>query len=159
MTGLLIRWLVLTVAVWASSLMPGIWYDDFSSIVIAALFLGILNALVKPILILVALPMVVISLGLFLFVINALLVWVLGADPLHLVPGFHVAGFWPAMGGSLIISLVTVFLGKRVARPRVQTSRQNGESVASGFGRTGHSAPPPGRGPIIDVEPIEEKEI
>ena len=159
MAGLLIRWIVLTVAVWASCLMPGIWYDDFSSLVIAALFLGILNALVKPILILVALPIVVISLGLFLFVINALLVWVLGANPLHLVPGFHVAGFWSAMGGSLIISLVTILLGKRVARPRVQMPRQEGESVASGYDRAGYSAPPPGRGPIIDVEPIEEKKL
>lgn len=155
MAGLLIRWIVLTVAVWAACLMPGIRYDDWQSLVIAALFLGILNALVKPILILVALPVVVISLGLFLFVINALLVWFIP----KIVPGFHVAGFWSAMGGSLIISLVTILLGKRVARPRVQTPRQDGESVGSGFDRSGYSAPPPGRGPIIDVEPIEEKKL
>ena len=155
MAGVLIRWIILTVAVWAACLIPGIHYDDLQSLVIAALFLGILNALVKPILILVALPVVVLSLGLFLFVINALLVWFIP----KIVPGFHVDGFWSAVGGSLIISLVTVFLGKGVARRPVRTGGQGPAGTASGIDRTGYSAPPPGRGPIIDVEPIEEKNI
>jgi putative membrane protein len=152
MAGLLIRWMVLTVAVWAACLVPGITYDDTWSLIIAALFLGVLNALVKPLLILVALPVVVVTLGLFLFVINALLVWFLP----NIVPGFHVAGFWPAMGGSLIISLVTMFLGKGVVRRRAQATPHASHGDT---GRVGYSAPPPGRGPIIDVEPIEEKKV
>lgn len=150
--GLLVRWMILTVAVWAACLVPGIRYDDVWSLAIAALFLGILNALVKPLLILVALPMVLVTLGLFLFVINALLVWFLP----NIVPGFHVAGFWSAMGGSLIISLVTMFLGKGVVRRRARTRANRGFADA---GTTGAGAPPPGRGPIIDVEPIEEKKV
>ena len=155
MTGLLMRWMILTVAVWASCLIPGIHTSDWQSLVIAALFLGILNALVKPLLILVALPAVVLTLGLFLFVINAGLVWFLP----KIVPGFHVAGFWPAMGGSLIISLVTVFLGKGVVRNRGRPPRPAARRTAVGEDRAGPSTPPPGWGPIIDVEPIEEKKI
>lgn len=156
MRGLLFRWLVLTVAVWAACLLPGIGYDDLWSLMIAALFLGILNALVKPILILVTLPVVLVSLGLFLFVINALLVWFIP----KVVPGFHVDGFWSAMGGSLIISLVTVFLDRGSGRRRVRTVRYGAGSAPSDDARrTGSAAPPPGRGPIIDVEPIEEKKV
>lgn len=140
---MLIRWLVLTVAVWvATVIIPGIQADTWQSLVVAALVLGILNAFVRPILLLVSLPLLLLTLGLFLLVINALLLKLTDA----LVPGFHVNGFWPAVGGSLIISIVGLFLGgigARAARRRTRVVVEERPPPQKG--------PPPGKGPIIDV--------
>jgi len=140
---MIFRWMILAIAVWlAATIVPGVAYDLPQDVLIAALVLGILNAFVKPLLQLVAIPFIVVTLGLFLVAINALL---LGLTS-WLVPGFHVAGFWPAAGGSLVISLVGVFLGysPRARRPSPSPPRP----PRAGFSRSG---PPPGKGPIIDV--------
>ena len=143
MIAIFIRWFVLVVAVWASAnIVHGITYDDLQALLIAALVLSVLNSFVKPLLLLIAMPFVVLTLGLFLFVINALLLWLTS----RMVAGFHVAGFWPAVGASLIISVISMFLGQ--TGRRAGTARRPMEYVATD--RDGRR-PPPGKGPIIDV--------
>ncbi|MFC1821358.1 phage holin family protein [Thermodesulfobacteriota bacterium] len=107
MKGILIRWLILTAAITlASFLMPGIRVSGFFSAFFAAAILGILNAFFRPILLLLTLPINILSLGLFTFVINAMLLKMASS----VISGFEVYGFWSAVFGSLIISLVSWFL-------------------------------------------------
>lgn len=142
--GFLGRWLALTLAVWvAERLLPGIRADDWQSLLVAALVLGILNSLVKPILVALALPFVVFTFGLFLLLINAGLL-ILTAK---LVPGFHVDGFWSAMGASLIVSLLSMLLG---VPPNFRRRRRPPVSMGAEI-RYGDRTPPPGKGPIIDI--------
>lgn len=143
MNGVFFRWVVLTLAVWvATALVPGIRFDSWQSLVIAALVLGILNAFVKPLLLLVSLPLLMFTLGLFIIVINALLL--LLTD--KLVSGFHVSSFWSAVLGSLIISIVSLFFGAgRRNPPRRRPVMNEPEAPRPQRG------PPPGKGPIIDV--------
>lgn len=104
MPGLLIRWLILTAAIMAASfLLAGIEVSGFLSAFFAAAILGILNALLRPILLLLTLPLNILTLGLFTFVINAVLLMMASG----VIGGFHVRGFWSALGGSLVISLVS----------------------------------------------------
>jgi putative membrane protein len=107
MTGLFIRWLILTAAIiFASYIMDGIHVSGFFSAFFAAAILGILNAVFRPILIILTLPINILSLGLFTFVINALLLKMASG----VISGFDVHGFWSAVFGSLIISLVSWLL-------------------------------------------------
>jgi putative membrane protein len=106
MKSFLLRWLITTLAVQvASQIVPGITWT-WSGLIIATLLLGLLNAVVRPVLIFFTLPLVVLSLGLFVFVINALLLWAVGQN----LKDFHVATFWDALWGSIIISMVTMAL-------------------------------------------------
>lgn len=131
------------VAVWvAANIIPGIVYDNWQSLFVAALVLGILNSLVKPVLQIVSIPFIIMTLGLFLLVINAILLRMTA----WLVDGFHVSGFWPAMGGSLVISIVSMFLGYSKIKKRIVIDRDRPEPPS--FTQYG---PPPGNGPIIDV--------
>ena len=111
MNGLLIRWLLLTISIIVTSyLVDGIHVTSFFSAFFAAAVLGILNALFRPILIVITLPINILTLGLFTFVINALLLKMASG----VVPGFYVEGFWSAVFGSLIISLVSWMLNSFV---------------------------------------------
>jgi putative membrane protein len=83
-------------------LIPGVKVSSLGAAIVAAAILGILNALVRPILVILTLPLTIVTLGLFLFVINALMFQLAGA----LVPGFHVDSFWSALLGSLIVSTI-----------------------------------------------------
>ena len=112
----------------------------WGSVLAASLVLGILNTFVKPALRILAIPFIVLSLGFFLLVINALLLKLTAL----LVQGFHVYGFWPAVGGSLVISIVSMFLGYSGARRHVVVDHP--ETLLSS-----RRGPPPGKGPIIDV--------
>lgn len=96
------------VAFGLSYLLEGIKFDSFWTAIIVAIVLAILNAIVKPILILITLPITLVTLGLFLFVINALII-LLAAK---LVKGFSVDGFWWALLFSLLLSLLTSLLYK-----------------------------------------------
>ncbi|MFO7785366.1 MAG: phage holin family protein [Thermodesulfobacteriota bacterium] len=118
MLGLAIRWLILTAAITAASfLMGGIEVSGFFSALGAAAILGVLNAVFRPILIILTLPINVLTLGLFTFVINALLLMMVSG----VISGFHVHGFWSAVFGSLVISLVSWFLSSFVnSRGRVE---------------------------------------
>jgi putative membrane protein len=145
--NLLFRWFVLTISVWAATgLVPGVECRNWQDLLIAALVLGVLNALVKPLLQLISMPFIILTLGLFLLVINALL---LGLTA-RLVPGFQVSGFWPAVGGSLVISLVTLFLGTS-EKPRRRVIFHQPPRHAQSRRAPPRSGPPPGKGPIIDV--------
>jgi len=111
LNGVLIRWLVLTISIILTSyLVDGIYVESFFSALFAALVLGILNALFRPVLLVITLPINILTLGLFTFVINALLLKMVSG----VVPGFYVYGFWSAVFGSLIISLVSWLLSSFV---------------------------------------------
>ena len=104
MTGLLVSWLVATIAILvAAHLIPGIHVRDLGAALIGAAILGILNAVIKPILLVLTLPITLLTLGLFLFVINALM-FLLAGSVIH---GFQVTGFWPALLGSLVVTVVS----------------------------------------------------
>ena len=114
MRGVLFRWLVLTVAVLVTSrLLDGIQVSGFSPAFLAAALLGVLNAVFRPFLILLTLPVNILTLGLFTFVINALMLMIVSA----VIHGFQVDGFWTAVVGALIIGLVSwllnLFIGER----------------------------------------------
>jgi len=119
----LIRWLVTAIAVLAAAkIIPGISCDSWSTLIIAALVLGIFNAFLKPILLLLNLPIIVFTLGLFVPILNALLLWLTSA----IVPEFHVSGFWAAFFGSLVISVVSIILNAIVRREgRIRVINKN----------------------------------
>jgi len=104
---LIIRWLLLAAALLlVAHLYSGVQVASFTSAMIAALVLGLLNTLVRPLLVLLTLPVTLLTLGLFLFVINALMFWAAAS----LLDGFNVAGFGAALIGSLIYSLAGVVI-------------------------------------------------
>lgn len=101
---LLASWLINAAALLALPyLMHSVRVDNIPAALIAALVLGLVNALIRPILVLLTLPVTVLSMGLFIFVINGLMFWAVA----HLVDGFHVAGFWSAVGGALLYSIIS----------------------------------------------------
>ncbi|MFP4108048.1 MAG: phage holin family protein [Desulfonatronovibrio sp.] len=104
MQGLFIRWLVLTVAiVICAYLIEGIYVSGFLSAILAAAFLGILNSLLRPLLLLITLPINILTLGLFTFVINAVLLLMVSG----VITGLEIRSFWSALGGALIISFIS----------------------------------------------------
>ncbi len=113
MTSMLIRWFVNALALWVvCALVDGVKYESIVWLFVAALVLGLLNAVIKPILKILTLPITIVTLGLFLLVINAIMLWLAGWT---LSPGFHVDGFVPALIGSVILSVIgylTSWIGK-----------------------------------------------
>ena len=106
---LLLKWLLMTLSVGITAyLIPGITLSGFFSALLVALFLGIVNTLVRPFLILITLPITILTLGLFTFVINAVLV-LLASKVVH---GFEVKGFWTAMLFSIVLSIIQYILNK-----------------------------------------------
>jgi len=87
----------------AASLVPGIRLDGILPAVAAGVLLGIVNAVVRPVLLVLTLPITLVTLGLFLFVLNGLCLWLVS----WIVSGFHVAGFWSAVLGALCVSVVS----------------------------------------------------
>jgi putative membrane protein len=111
--SLLIRWILNTLALFfVVTIVPGFTYRDWISLAIAAAVLGLLNAIVRPILFVLTLPITVITLGLFLLVLNAIMLELTA----WLVPGFGIEGFGWAVVGALVLSLVTLVTG-RIGRP------------------------------------------
>jgi putative membrane protein len=112
---LLLVWLINAVALLALPyLLSSITVDSIPSALIAALLLGLVNTFIRPLLVLLTLPVTLVTLGLFIFVINALLFWLVGS----FVQGFHVAGFGSAFFGAILYSIISwalsaIFLGKR----------------------------------------------
>ncbi len=105
--GFLIRLVVNAIALIAVAyVVPGIHVSGIAGALVAALVLGIVNAIVRPILIIVSLPLELLTLGLFTLVINALCFWLVGA--LHV--GLYVDGFWPAFWGALVMTIVSWLL-------------------------------------------------
>lgn len=105
---ILISWLISALAILATAyVLPGVRIESFFTALVTAVVLGIINSILKPILLLLTLPINVLTLGLLTFVINALLV-LLAAQ---IVPGFKVDGFWWALAFSIVLSLVNTVLG------------------------------------------------
>ncbi|MFO0774671.1 MAG: phage holin family protein [Nitrospiraceae bacterium] len=108
MQSFLLRLLVTGIAVFlAIEIVPGIVVHSWEAGLAAVIVLAILNAVVRPLLYLVSLPIIVLTFGLFMVIINAILLKVAAA----LVQGFVVTGWWPAIGGAVVVSLVTTILG------------------------------------------------
>lgn len=101
---LVLTWLINAAALFALPfLMSSVTVTHVGAALVAALLLGLVNTLVRPVLVLLTLPVTVLSLGLFLLVINALLFWGVA----HLVEGFHVAGFWSAFLAAILYSVIS----------------------------------------------------
>lgn len=130
---LLLRWIILALGVMlATKIVSGITCDDGVTLLAVVLLLSFFNAILKPLLVLFTLPFILITMGLGVVVINALLFMLVG----RLVDGFHVAGFWSAVGGSLVVSitnlLVSSFVRTRAVAP-------------------GPPAPPKAKDDVIDI--------
>lgn len=107
MLSLLLVWLLNSVALLVVAyILPGVAVASFGSAMIAALVIGLLNMLVKPVLVFLTLPITILTLGLFLLVLNALLFWFAGS----VLSGFKVNGFWWAVIGALLYSLISGLL-------------------------------------------------
>jgi putative membrane protein len=122
--GILIRLLINAAALWAAvRLVPGVSFSgDPRWLLAVALVFGVLNASLKPLLILLTLPFLLVTLGLFTFVVNAFLLWTTSALSEALGLGFHVDGFGAAFLGALVVSAVSMLLSLFVSyeQPRVQ---------------------------------------
>jgi putative membrane protein len=113
MGRILVVWLINTVALAAVAyLMPSVTIASAGAALVAALVLGLVNALIRPLLVLLTLPVTVLTLGLFILVLNGLLFWAVAA----LVPGFDVAGFWSGVIGAIVFSLVSWLLSALVLK-------------------------------------------
>lgn len=101
---LLLAWLINTIALFAVPyILRTVYVQDLGTALVAALILALVNTLIRPILVLLTLPVTLVTLGLFIFVINGLMFWLVA----NLVGGFDVAGFWSAVGGALIYSVIS----------------------------------------------------
>lgn len=114
MAGFLLRVLVVAAGLWfASAVLSGVEVRDVGSLLLAALLLGVVNAAVRPVAVILTLPLTIVTLGLFLFVINAAMVGLVA----WLLPGFSVSGFWSALFTSVFVSLMgwvaSSFIGPR----------------------------------------------
>lgn len=114
MIGFLLRALASAFGLWvASRIVPGLRIDDLGTLALAALLLGVVNAVVRPVLVLLSLPLLLVTLGLFLLVINAVLLAVVAA----VLPGFHLSGAGAAVIGAVVVSVAS-WLAALVLRPR-----------------------------------------
>ena len=128
---MLVRWLVLALGVTiAAKLVPGIRCDDGATLVTVVVLLSLFNTFLKPLLVLFTLPFILVTMGVGMIVINALLFLFVG----RLGGGFHVGGFWSAVGGALVVSATNVIVS-RLIRP----------------GRPPPPSRPPDRGDVIDI--------
>ena len=123
MAGFLLRGVMAALGLWAATtILDGISIDSATTLILAGLLLGVVNAIVRPFALLLALPALLLTLGLFLLVINAAMLGLVA----WFLPGFKIAGFWYAVGAALIVSVVSWvgswFIGPRgrveVIRPK-----------------------------------------
>ncbi len=112
---LLLVWLINAVALFALPyVFPWVQIDSFWTALVAALVLGLINALIRPLLVLLTLPVTIVTLGLFIFVINGLLFWWVGS----FISGFHVNGFWSGVFGAIVYSLISWLLSSLLLKKR-----------------------------------------
>ncbi|WP_413165261.1 phage holin family protein [Capilliphycus salinus ALCB114379] len=109
MLNFFLTWLLAAISLWITAyIVPGLTIATWQAAAIGVVVMGLVNAIVKPILILFTLPLTLLTLGLFLLVINAISLSVVG----YFTPGFTVNGFFPALFGSIVLSLVSGLIGK-----------------------------------------------
>ena len=134
------RWFVTSLGVLvAAGLIDKVHADGIIPLLVASLLLGVLNAFLRPILLIATIPLVIVTFGLFIFVINALLLYLVA----HLVKGFYVADFWTAFKGAIVISIVSVIANMMFGKKR----------ACAAPARKNPPKPPAdtGTGPVIDV--------
>lgn len=104
MNGFLLRTLIIMLGLFlASSIVPGVQISGVGTFILAAVFLGLVNAIIRPVAFFLTLPITIVTLGLFLFVLNAAMFGLVAA----LLDGFAVAGFWSALFGAVVVSLTS----------------------------------------------------
>lgn len=110
---LILVWLINTASLVAVAyLMPSISVSSFTTALVAALILGLVNTIIRPILVVLTLPATILTLGLFIFVINGLLFWMVGSW----IEGFQVAGFWAGVLGAIVYSIISWALSALVLK-------------------------------------------
>ena len=146
---LLVHWVVMALGVTlATKLVDGISCDSTATLIVVVLLLNFFNAIIKPVLVLFTLPFIVLTLGLGVVVINALLFMFVG----RLVDGFHVAGFWPAVWGALVVSVTNLILSRftrRAAVPRKEAPPEGAPPEGA----------PPVRAPRVKKKPDDVIDI
>jgi putative membrane protein len=130
---LLVRWMILALGVViAAHVVPGIHYSDPVALFLAVVLLSFFNAILRPVLILFTFPFILVTMGLGIIVINAFLFLIVG----RIVDGFTVAGFWPALWGSLVLSITNLVMNGLMRSPGPRPPPPKG---------------PPGGGDVIDI--------
>ena len=130
LTPFLIHWALLALGLWiCSHVFKGIRFDGGSALAVAALLLGLANAVVRPLLVFLTLPLTLITFGLFLLVINALVLMLVA----KLVRGFHLDGFWTAFWASLFMSLLSLVLGAFILGGTPEFTIQTSPAPGSGW--------------------------
>jgi putative membrane protein len=114
MNGFLLRFAITAIGLWvASAIVPGVSIDGPGTLLFAAFLLGIVNAVIRPIVLLLTLPITLVTLGLFILVVNAAMFGLVAA----LLDGFHLSGFFAALFGALLVSIISwlaaAFIGPR----------------------------------------------
>ena len=126
MIGFLVRLLLSALSLWIASLIvPGMHLEGVGTLLLAAFLLGLVNAIVRPLAVILTLPVTLLSLGLFLLVVNAAMLALVAA----ILPGFHLSGFWAALFGSILVSVVGTILSWTVGsrgRYEVMAVRRRG---------------------------------
>lgn len=113
MSGFILRSVVTAIALWvAVAIVPGLSARDMGALMLAAIVLGLINATLRPLAVILSIPLTLLTFGLFLLVVNAAMLGIAG----WVVPGFTVAGFWPALFGAIVVSLVSGAIGGVLAR-------------------------------------------
>lgn len=108
MSAFLLHWLIMAVALWVTAyVVPGVHVTSWPALAVGALVLGLVNAIIRPLLVILTLPITVVTLGLFYLVVNGLAFGLAAA----IVPGFSVDSVWWAILGALVASLVSTFVG------------------------------------------------
>ena len=121
MISFILRFVAVGLGLWlATAIVPGIAIHDLKTLALAALLLGIANAIVRPIVILITLPLTLITLGLFVLVINAGMVGLVSV----LLPGFHVHGFWAAFWCAVVVGVVGWFASAFIGAGRIDRMRR-----------------------------------
>jgi putative membrane protein len=125
------QWVVIAAGVaTASFLSDGIHFESASNLILAVLFISLLNVFLKPILLLFGLPFIMMTLGLGILFINALIFALAG----YLVPGFHVLGFGAAFWGAFIVSLTTLFVNVMLSRPKITVKKSQSRAPRAAGG-------------------------
>jgi putative membrane protein len=114
MTNFIVRAAIAALGLWlATEWVSGVTVDGPGTLLLAGVLLGIVNALVRPVMLLLTLPFLLVTLGLFLLVVNAAMLGLVAA----FLPGMHIAGFWPAVWGALVVSFVS-WIGSAIFGPK-----------------------------------------
>ncbi|MBK8478628.1 MAG: phage holin family protein [Opitutaceae bacterium] len=142
--NLVLRWAFLAMGVaLAAKIVPGIHCADGATLLVVVVLLSLFNAFLKPLLVLFTLPLVILSAGFGLWLINAFLLWATS----RMVEGFYVEGLWAALLGSMIISLTNMAFSTLVGPNKVKVRRAPPPSAPP----PPRPTPPPGKGDVIDV--------